>query len=79
MGSGPPYGTGSRSLEPSPRLSDLPTFVLGALNCEPGYSIQMSPCQTDGNHMGGLAKKYYLKDGKVGPWSSNIELSQEHS
>jgi hypothetical protein len=39
----------------------------------------MSPCQTDGNHTGGLAKKYYLKDCKVGPWSSKMELSQEHS
>jgi hypothetical protein len=27
MGSGPPYGMGSRSLEPAPRLSDFPTFV----------------------------------------------------
>jgi hypothetical protein len=29
--------------------------------------------------MGGLAKKYYLKDCKVGPWSSKMELSQEHN
>jgi hypothetical protein len=29
--------------------------------------------------MGGLAKKYYLKDSKVGPWSSKMELSQEHN
>jgi hypothetical protein len=27
------------------------------------------------NHTGGLAKKYYLKDCKVGPWSSKMELS----
>jgi hypothetical protein len=73
--SGAPYGTGSRSLEPTPRLSDLPTFVLGALNCEPSYSIRVSPCQTDGNRTGGLAERYYLKDCKVGPWSSKMELS----
>jgi hypothetical protein len=79
MGSGPPYGTGSCSLEPAPRLSDLLTFVSGALNCKPGCSIWMSPCQTDGNRTVGLAKKYYLKDCKVGPWSSKMELSQEHS
>jgi hypothetical protein len=78
-GSGPPYGMGPRSLEPAPRLSDLPSFVSRALNCKPGYSIRMSPCQTNGNRTGGLAKKYYLKDCKVGPWSSNMELSQEHS
>jgi hypothetical protein len=70
---------GSRSLEPAPRMSDLPTFVSGALNCKPGCSIRMSPCQTDGNRKGGLAKKYCLKDYKVGPWSSKMELSQEHS
>jgi hypothetical protein len=61
-----------------PRLSDLPTFVSGALNCKPGCSIRMSPCQTDGNRTGGLAERYYLKDCKVGPWSSKMELSQEH-
>jgi hypothetical protein len=44
-GSGPPHGTGSRSLEPAPRLLDLPTFVSGALNCKPDCSIQMSSCQ----------------------------------
>jgi hypothetical protein len=79
MGSRPPYGTGSRSLESAPRLLDLPTFVSGALNCKPGCSIQMSPCQTYGNCTGGLAKKYYLKDCKVGPWNSKMELSQEHN
>jgi hypothetical protein len=77
-GSGLPYGTGSRFLEPAPRVSDLPTFVSGALNWKPGYSIRMSPCQTDGNRTGGLAERYYLKDCKVGPWSSKMELSQEH-
>ena len=77
-GSGLPYGTGSRFLEPAPRLSNLSTFVSGALNCKPGCSIRMSPCQTDGNRTGGLAERYYLKDCKVGPWSSKMELSQEH-
>jgi hypothetical protein len=38
----------------------------------------MSPCQTDGTRTGGLAESYYLKDCKVGPWSSKMELSQEH-
>jgi hypothetical protein len=74
-GSGPPHGTGSRSLEPAPRLSDLPTFISGALNCKRGCSIRMSSCQTGGNRTGGLDKKYYLKDCKVGPWSSKMELS----
>jgi hypothetical protein len=37
------YGT--RALEPAPRLSDLPTFVSGALNCKPGCLIRMSSCQ----------------------------------
>jgi hypothetical protein len=57
-GSGQPHGMGSRSLGPAPRLSDLPTFVSGALNCKPGCSIRMSSCQTDGNRTGGLDKKY---------------------
>jgi hypothetical protein len=57
-GSGPPHGTRSRSLEPAPRLSDLPTFVSEALNCKPGCSIQVSSCQTYGNRTGGLDKKY---------------------
>jgi hypothetical protein len=77
-GSGPPYGTGSHSLEPTPRLSDLPTFALGALICKSGCSIRMSPCQTDGNRTGGLTERYYLKNCKIGPWSSKMELSQEH-
>jgi hypothetical protein len=54
----PPHGTGSRSPEPAPRLSDLPTFVSGALNCKPGCSIRVSSCQTDRNRTGGLDKKY---------------------
>jgi hypothetical protein len=29
--------------------------------------------------MGGLDERYYLKDCKVGPWSSKVELSQEHN
>jgi hypothetical protein len=43
-GSRLPYGMGSCFLEPPPRLSDLPTFVLGALNYKPGCSIRMSSC-----------------------------------
>jgi hypothetical protein len=77
-GSRLPYGTGSRFLELAPRLSDLPTFVLGALNCKPGCSIQMTSCRTDGTRMGGLAESFYLKDCKVGPWSNKMELSQGH-
>jgi hypothetical protein len=69
-GSGPPYGTGSRSPELAPRLLDLPTFASGVLNCKPGCSIRTPTCQTDGNRTGGLAKKYYLKKCEVGPWSS---------
>jgi hypothetical protein len=45
IGSGPPHGTGSHSLEPAPRLLDLPTFVQEALNFKPGCSIRMSSCQ----------------------------------
>jgi hypothetical protein len=30
------------------------------------------------NPYGGLAERYYLKDCMVGPWSSKMELSQEH-
>jgi hypothetical protein len=77
-GSELPYGTGSRFLEPAPRLPDLPTFVSGALNCKPGCSILTSSCQTDGTRTGGLAERYYLKDCMVGQWSSKMELSQEH-
>jgi hypothetical protein len=66
-GSRPPHGTGSHSLELAPRLSDLPTSVLGALNCKHGCSIRMSSCQADGNRAGGLDKRYYLKDCKVRP------------
>jgi hypothetical protein len=40
---------GVRFSRAGPRLSDLPTFVLGALSCKPGCSIRMSPCQTDGS------------------------------
>jgi hypothetical protein len=60
-GSGLPHGTGSRSLEPAPRLSDLPAFVSGALNCKPSCSIRVSSCQKDGNRTGGLDKKYLSK------------------
>jgi hypothetical protein len=35
----PLHGTSSRSLEPAPRLSDLPAFVKEVLNYEPGCSI----------------------------------------
>jgi hypothetical protein len=77
-GSGLPYGMGSHFLESAPWPSDLPTFMSGALNCKPGCSIRVSPCQTDGTHTSGLAESYYLKDCKVGPWSSKMELSQEH-
>jgi hypothetical protein len=42
---GPFYGTSSRSLEPAPRLSDLPAFVKGVLNCKPGCSIRTSSYQ----------------------------------
>jgi hypothetical protein len=31
------------------------------------------------NRTGGLAKRYYLKDCKVGLWSSKMQLSQERS
>jgi hypothetical protein len=56
-GSGPPHGTGSRSLEPAPGLSDLPTFVKEALNCKPGCSFRCRHDRTDGNRTGGLDKK----------------------
>jgi hypothetical protein len=61
----------------APQAIGPPHFRV-TLNCKPGCSIRMSPCQTDGTRTSGLAKSYYLKDCKVGPWSSKMELSQEH-